>query len=187
MMTSIRFTAFLGVIAALLLSPSSRAQQPSTHEHGASPGAAQQTQTDQHCEMTKRGDQAMGFSQQKTTHHFYLAKDGGVIEVGTNDPKDAVSREQIRQHLTHIAHLFADGNFDAPMFIHATTPPGVPTMARLHDQIRYEFQESEAGGRVRITTTSTQALDAIHAFLLFQILDHQTGDSAVISDGPTKN
>ena len=135
-----------------------------------------------HDDMTKRGEQAMGFSQEKTTHHFYLAKDGGVIDVAANDAKDAASREQIRQHLTHIAHLFADGNFDAPMFIHSTTPPGVPTMTRLHEQIHYEFQETPVGGRVRITTSDARALDAIHAFLLFQIVDHQTGDSAAVSD-----
>lgn len=137
-----------------------------------------------HGDMMTRGEQAMGFSQENTTHHFYLAKDGGAIDVAPNDPKDAASREQIRQHLTHIAHVFAEGHFDAPMFIHGTTPPGVPTMTRLHDQIQYEFQPTEAGGRVRITTGNAQAMDAIHAFLLFQIVDHQTGDSAAIADGP---
>jgi hypothetical protein len=171
------------------------------HEHCTCRCMAQQTQSgEQHCDMAmrgdmathcdmmthddtvKRGDQAMGFSQGKTTHHFYLAKDGGVIQVAVNDAKDAASREQIRQHLTHIAHLFADGNFDAPMFIHGTTPPGVPTMTRLHEQIRYEFQETLVGGRVRITTANAQALDAIHAFLLFQIVDHQTGDSGAVTD-----
>lgn len=158
------------------------------HQHGTSPATGQQAQSEQHCDMmkqndmTKRGDQAMGFSQEKTTHHFYLAKDGGVIDVSANDAKDTASREQIRQHLTHIAHLFADGNFDAPMFIHATTPPGVLTMTRLHEQIQYGFQQTEAGGRVRITTANAQALDAIHAFLLFQIIDHRTGDSAAVSD-----
>jgi hypothetical protein len=136
--------------------------------------------------MMKRGDQAMGFSQEKTTHHFYLEKDGGVIEVSVKDPKDTASREEIRQHLSHIASLFASGNFDAPMFIHATTPPGVPTLIRLHEQIRYEYQQTENGGRVRISTANAQALDAIHAFLLFQIVDHETGDSASIRDGEEK-
>lgn len=29
-----------------------------------------------HCAMMKRGDDAMGFSHEKTTHHFRLFKDG---------------------------------------------------------------------------------------------------------------
>ena len=103
-----------------------------------------------------------------------------MIDVSVKDPKDTANREEIRQHLNHIAGLFASGNFDAPMFIHATTPPGVPTMIRLHEQIHYQYEPTENGGRVRISTSSEPALDAIHAFLLFQIVDHETGDSAAI-------
>ena len=40
-----------------------------------------------HSAMMKRGDQAMGFSREKTTHHFRLFKDGGAIEVVANDPR----------------------------------------------------------------------------------------------------
>jgi hypothetical protein len=81
-----------------------------------------------HCEMMKRGEKGMGFSQQTTTHHFRLLADGGVIEIGANDPKDTAGRDQIRQHLSHIAKMFSEGNFEIPMFIHDKTPPGVPTM-----------------------------------------------------------
>src|SRR5450759_3416325 len=59
----------------------------------------------------QRGDRAMGFSHEKTTHHFRLFKDGGAIEVEANDANDDASRDQIRQHLSHIAKMFAEGNF----------------------------------------------------------------------------
>jgi hypothetical protein len=68
------------------------------------------------------------------------------------------------------------------MFIHDTTPPGATTMAQRKDQIRYEFFETGRGARVRITTADSQATDAVHAFLLFQMADHQTGDSPKIAD-----
>src|SRR5215831_3644852 len=84
-----------------------------------------------HAGVNERGDHAMGFNHLKTTHHFILLKTGGSIEVSANDGKDTASRDQIRQHLSHIAKLFAEGNFDTPMFIHATAPPGVETMNRL--------------------------------------------------------
>jgi hypothetical protein len=143
---------------------------------------APQDRSDHQHEVIKRGNQAMGFSHAKTTHHFRLFKDGGAIEVEANDPKDTVSREEIRQHLAHIAEMFSAGNFESPMFTHATTPPGVPTMAHLRDQIEYRFEETEKGAKVRIKTANGQATDAIHAFLLFQIVDHQTGDSPDISE-----
>jgi hypothetical protein len=102
--------------------------------------------------MNERGDQGMGFSQEKTTHHFYLTKTGGVIQVEANDPKDTVSRDQIRQHLRHIAVMFAEGNFDIPMFVHDQVPPGVPAMQKLKSAISYKYEEVERGGRVLIST-----------------------------------
>jgi hypothetical protein len=38
----------------------------------------------------------------------------------------------------------------------------------------------------RLITASPEATDAVHAFLLFQIVDHQTGDVPTISDDPLK-
>ncbi|MFN7947648.1 MAG: hypothetical protein U0Z53_20025 [Blastocatellia bacterium] len=132
---------------------------------------------DHHAGVNKRGDEAMGFSQQKTTHHFRLKTDGGAIEVAANDSNDSASRDQIRQHLKHIARAFAEGDFSAPLFIHAQAPPGVPVMKRLKTAIKYQYEETEQGGRVRLLTSNAEALEAIHQFLRFQISDHRTGDS----------
>jgi hypothetical protein len=131
--------------------------------------------------MIRRGDQAMGFAAAKTTHHFRLLADGGAIEVQVNDPQDAESRAEIHAHLAHIARMFASGDFSSPMFTHATTPPGVLTLTKLRAEIHYAYEETPSGGRVRITSANSQALDAIHAFLLFQIIEHQTGDPASIA------
>ena len=132
--------------------------------------------------VTKRGDHVMGFSHQVTTHHFRLFKDGGEIAVTANDPKDKTSIDQIRTHLAHIAKMFSAGNFNAPMFIHDANPPGTRTMTRLKDQIHYEFSETDRGARIRLVAASSETTDAVHAFLLFQIVDHQTGDSPTISE-----
>jgi hypothetical protein len=119
----------------------------------------------------------MGFSHETTTHHFRLNKTGGAIEVSANDPKDSATRDEIRMHLSHIVKRFAAGDFDVPMFIHDRTPPGAETMAKLRSQIRYNFQDTAAGAKIQISATNSEALEAIHAFLRFQISDHQTGDS----------
>jgi mono/diheme cytochrome c family protein len=130
-----------------------------------------------HTAVNERGDQVMGFSHEKTVHHFRLKPDGGWIEVEVKDPNDTASRDQIRPHLKHIAQKFTTGDFTAPMLIHAQTPPGVAAMKQLKAAINYQFEETERGGRVRITTSNTKAIAAIHEFLRFQISDHRTGDS----------
>ena len=131
-------------------------------------------------DMQGRGDEGMGFSQTKTTHHFILAKDGGVISVEANDAKDTASRDQIRMHLAHIAKMFGEGNFDIPMFVHDRVPPGVPVMQSRKGQIQYRFDETKLGGRVVITSGDPEALSAVHDFLSFQIREHQTGDNLTV-------
>jgi len=127
-------------------------------------------------DLTTRGDHAMGFAHEKTTHHFFLYADGGAIQVTANDPKDTESRAQIRMHLGHIAQMFGSGDFQTPMLVHAELPPGVPVMKKLKSDIKYTFEGLEQGGRVRIRTKKPEALAAIHEFLQYQISDHQTGD-----------
>lgn len=131
---------------------------------------------DAHSKMNERGEKGMGFSQTTTTHHFLLKPDGGVIQVETNDPRDIGARDAIRVHLTHIAHAFSSGDFDIPMLVHDTVPPGVPDLKRLSKKIAYSFQETPAGGRVVIATSDPESLAAIHKFLRFQINEHQTQD-----------
>ena len=55
-----------------------------------------------------------------------------------------------------------------------------PVMARLKERITYQYEETPLGGRVRIVTRDAAALAAVHAFLHFQIEDHQTEDSGVV-------
>jgi hypothetical protein len=133
--------------------------------------------TEHHCEMMRRGDQAMGFSHEKTTHHFLLYQDGGAIEVSANEPSDTASRDEIRSHLQHIAKMFSSGDFNVPSFVHGENPPGTEIMKSRADKIAYRFEETERGARVCITTADADALRAIHAFLDYQFTDHHTGDS----------
>jgi hypothetical protein len=113
---------------------------------------------------------------------FRLLKGGGEIVVTANDPKDKASVEQIRMHLTHIVGMFSNGNFNAPMVIHDTNPPGVATMTRWKPDICYTVSEIPGGAKIRIETSSPETTDAVHAFLLFQIVDHKTGDPPAIAD-----
>jgi hypothetical protein len=134
------------------------------------------TPHDGHMQMKERGEKGMGFSQTATTHHFFLTSSGGVIQVEANDSADTASRDTVRMHLRHIGHAFQNGDFDIPMFVHETVPPGVPEMRKLRKAIHYIFKGTPKGGRVVITSTDKEAIIAVHRYLKFQIKEHETGD-----------
>lgn len=141
-------------------------------------GAQDQTTNHQHDQqLAHRGNQGMGFDQHKTTHHFILRKDGGAIQVSANSSADKSSIEEIRMHLRHIEHSFRAGDFNIPMFVHDQTPPGVPVMTKLKDQLQYNYEPTENGGRVVISSKNAEAVSAVHDFLRFQITEHKTGDA----------
>jgi hypothetical protein len=171
----------LAITSTSLLVPA--AQQPTPSAEQKSPTSAMVCplhdmlmKDDQHTKMSARGETGMGFSQTATTHHFLLKRDGGVIQVEANDPKDTAARDEIRMHLTHISHAFAAGDFDIPMFVHDTVPPGVPEMKRLASKITYTLEQTPNGGLVRIHSNDPAAVNAIQQFLRFQIVEHQTKD-----------
>lgn len=151
------------LFATLLLAAAAFAQ----HDH--SPAT-------QHDAMNARGDKAMGFDQDKTTHHFRVLADGGAIEVTANDPKDRDSISQVRMHLGHIAQMFAAGDFSIPHEVHAATPPGAAAMKALRSDLKYTYEEIDRGGRVRIRSANPKAVAAVHDFLRYQIKEHRTGD-----------
>ena len=127
--------------------------------------------------LKHRGAAAMGFDQDKTTHHFLLFEDGGAIDVSVKDASDTTNRDAIRAHLPHIAEMFSAGNFEAPMFVHDTkTVPGVAALAAMKSSLKYTYLETPRGGRVDIVSTHAEAVKALHQFLRFQITDHKTGD-----------
>jgi hypothetical protein len=128
-------------------------------------------------QSTNHAAMAMGFDQDKTTHHFLLFTDGGAIDISVKDAGDRANLDAIRGHLPHITQMFGDGNFSAPMLVHDRTDvPGTSKMAQLKDRIRFRYAETPRGGRVDIVTSDADALAALHEFLRFQITDHKTGD-----------
>ena len=129
--------------------------------------------------LKKRGAAAMGFDQDATTHHFRIAPNGGSIEVTVRDGTDQQALAAVRSHLRAIAKQFAAGEFDKPFETHGEVPPGVAQMQKSKDQIAYRYEDVPQGGAVRITTGDARALDAVHAFLRYQIAEHHTGDPLV--------
>jgi len=160
----------LGIVATIVVAGSIACAQQSQ------PADPQKSKHDSMESMNERGDKVMGFDHDKTTHHFLLRSNGGVIQIEANEKTDTASRDEIRQHMRHIAMMFAEGNFSAPVLIHEQNPPGVDVMKQFKSEIKYEFVENERGAFIRISTGNTAAVKAIHDFLRFQIREHMTGD-----------
>ncbi|MEQ1760081.1 MAG: hypothetical protein ABL986_17325 [Vicinamibacterales bacterium] len=167
MTLGLRGAVALAAAAGALGAVATFAQQPSpspTHDSA------------HHQEMPARGAQAMGFDQERTVHHFFLYADGGAIDVAVKEAGDHVNLHAIRQHLPEIALALKAGDFTKPFLTHAQQLAGTVEMTRLKDRITYQYEETTAGGRVRIVTRDAVALAAVHAFLRFQVEDHRTGD-----------
>jgi hypothetical protein len=121
------------------------------------------------------GMPGMHFDQGAVVHQFTVERDGGKIAINVRSRKDTATLQAVRMHLRHIASAFAKGDFADSIATHAGTPAGVEKMTQLKDRILYEYAETRDGGRVSIRTADPAALDAVHAFLRYQIKEHKTG------------
>jgi hypothetical protein len=157
------------VTAALLLTGQHPDMPPgiSHEEH------AKQMQKDE--ALKKRGAEAMGFDQDATTHHFTQTPTGGSIDVTAKSAADEKSIASIRAHLRSIAGEFARGRFDKPFQTHGEIPPGVPEMQKGAGAIAYRYEDMPRGGVVHIDTQDPRLIEAVHAFLRYQMVEHHTG------------
>jgi hypothetical protein len=121
--------------------------------------------------MQHRGKIAMGVDQYTSVHRFDDFPDGGRIEL-QRDHDDAAGVRAIRDHLTAIRRAFSTGDFGTPAFVHMRDVPGTKVMAARRSRIRYRFEPLPRGGALRIVTSDSAALDAVHRFLAFQRDEH---------------
>ncbi len=124
--------------------------------------------------VQSRGEVAMGVDQYTSTHRFQPLPDGGRIELQRDDT-DSAGRAVILHHMAEIASAFAAGDFAVPGFVHAREVPGTPMMAARRSEISYAVESLPRGGALRLRTTDSSAVSAIHEFLAFQRQDHRAG------------
>jgi hypothetical protein len=119
------------------------------------------------------GPAAMGVDQHTSTHRFEALPDGGRITL-VRDGDDAAGVTQIRAHMAEIAVAFRRGDFTIPGFVHDRAVPGTATMAAHRSRISYIADTLPHGGSLRIYSTDSTAIPAIHQFLAFQRQDHRS-------------
>lgn len=136
------------------------------HEHRSSDTAFARLQ--------ERGRVAMGVDQYTSQHVFEAFSDGGRIELQRIE-EDREGAETIRRHLKNIAEAFRTGDFSTPGFVHWREVPGVRIMSERREAISYVYRPLPRGGELRITSSDSVAVKAVHEFLAFQNSDHRTG------------
>jgi hypothetical protein len=160
-------------ISSPLAADDSHAGCPMHAQHVAEAARSHEAHDPAHAaDVERQGDQVMGFSHRATHHTFRLSENGGDIEVRADAADDTASVGMIRQHLQQIAADFTGGDFTKPEAIHGRIPDGAETMRASGAAIRYHYEELRDGARVRITGLTPKAVEAVHAFLSFQIDEH---------------
>ena len=125
-----------------------------------------------------RGHTAMGVDQYTSSHRFESLPDGGRISL-QRAPHDSAGVARIRSHMRGIAEAFGRGDFALPGFVHNRDVPGTVVMAAHRSRITYTADTLPGGGDVRLQTSDSSAVAAIHEFLAFQRQDHRsTGHGA---------
>ena len=124
-----------------------------------------------------RGGVAMGVNQYTSRHLFEPLPDGGRIAL-QRDPADSEGAAQIRRHMHEIAGRFAAGDFTLPGFVHSRVVPGTEIMTARRAAIAYAVDTLPRGAALRIRSTDSTAVRAIHEFLAFQRHDHHAGAHA---------
>ena len=138
----------------------------------AAPLAAQGTTDSSFAAMQHRGAMVMGVDQYTSQHRFDLLTDGGRISL-VRDANDTAGVRTIRAHMQDIAKAFAAGDFEHALEVHQHDLPGAAVMRQRRGAIRYAVDTLPGGGAVRITSTDSLAVRAIHQFLAAQRREHQ--------------
>lgn len=126
-----------------------------------------------YAEVQRRGATVMGVDQYTSQHVFESLPDGGRIMLERDDAGDTAAIRTIRAHMRDVATDFRDGNFTKPFQVHAMEVPGTAAMSRLRGAITYTIEDLPRGAQVRLTTSDSAAVTAIHEFLAFQRTDHR--------------
>ncbi len=122
--------------------------------------------------MQDRGRAVMGVDQYTSAHVFEGLPDGGRVVLDREDGADSAGIAAIRGHMRDTAAAFRAGDFAKPFAVHAQVVPGTAVMAERRDRITYEEADRPRGGEVRIRTTDSAAIVAVHEFLAFQRTAH---------------
>jgi predicted aspartyl protease len=90
-----------------------------------------------------------------STRRYRLDKEGGMIEVQATHPDDKLTRDAVRQQLQKE--------------VRGVIPNATPDMKKHQKEIKYHYENTARGAKIRITARTLEALSAVQDFLHSQI------------------
>jgi hypothetical protein len=115
---------------------------------------------------------AMPFDMAKTLHIFTMTELGGVQKVIAKDPSEVDQIALIRQHLSHEADRFHEGDYSDPATLHGAEMPGLKEIQLGSQQIKVSFSALSDGAEIAFETTDLHLLTAIHRWFGAQLSEH---------------
>jgi hypothetical protein len=168
---SIKTAVLLGVLGSSIAA-CARAEAPAVDTATKAMSAADSA----YVALLERGKEVMGVNQITSNHVFEASPDGGSISL-QRDSVDEKGTLIIRMHMLEVASRFSKGDYSLSEAVHAQPDiPGTAVMKARKDKISFLADTLPRGAILRITTTDSAALSAVHEFLAFQRMDHRTGD-----------
>lgn len=131
-------------------------------------------------EVESRFSRAMGVPVEKVTVHFYLVKNGGVVELSAKNPTDTTTAAALQKYLQNQKDLWEKGKETAVTDVHLRAPEAASTMRRLRNDITFFMAKTDSGGVLRMFSINEQARAAIQDYLRFEITEHKTGDPTTL-------
>jgi hypothetical protein len=139
--------------------------------------AAAQASTAVAPELNSKFSKVLGTDIEKIDQHYYLVKNGGVIELAAKDPNDTATIKAIQKYLDTQKELFEKGKNDSEAEVHGKVPDGAPAIKKFRNEITFYTSKTENGGVLRMFTVNEQARQAVYEFIKFEIGEHRTGDA----------
>ncbi len=130
-------------------------------------------------DLNTRFSKALGTDANKIVQHYYLVKNGGVIEFTAKDPNDTAAISALQKYMDVQKDLLEKGKNDDDADVHGRVPDGVPGLKRLRNEITFFAVKTDNGAVLRMFSVNDQARQAIQEFMKFQIREHKTGDPLV--------
>jgi hypothetical protein len=131
-------------------------------------------------EVPARFSRALGVSLDKVVVHYYLVKNGGVIELAAKDANDNATISALQKYLQNQKELWEKGKETAVTEVHSKPPECAGVMRKLRNDITFYVAKTDAGAVLRMFSINEQARNAIQDYLKFEIAEHKTGDSPTI-------
>ena len=133
-------------------------------------------------DLKTRVSKVLGTDVDKIVQHYYLVKNGGVIEFTAKDPADNATISTVQKYLETQKDLFEKGKADADTGVYGKVPDGLPALKKLRNDITFFAVNTDSGAALRMFSVNDQARQAIQDFMKFQINEHKTGDPLQVAE-----